>query len=269
MSEAMLELADSSLCYIVRGSGPVLLLVSPGGSGGEAFAPVVSHLSGAFTVVTYDRAGYRRSPRKNHESAISIEQHAHDAAQLLRSLTADPALVFGSSAGAVVALELLRLHAAQVRHVVAHEPPLISLLTAAEKAQSGAEKQQFEEAFRTKGPQAALHMLASKLGGAHDSPGREMTDDRRANASFFFRQEAPAIDAYRVDLDELTAHRDRVSVAAGEESAGLMPFNCAQRLSEYLGTQLQLYPGGHSGFATHASQFSALLTSTFDERRAM
>lgn len=58
---------------------------------------------------------------------------AHDVHRVLQAVTHEPALVFGSSGGAVTGLALATRHPEQVRTLVAHEPPLVEVLPDAEQ----------------------------------------------------------------------------------------------------------------------------------------
>ena len=71
-------------------------------------------------MITYDRRGYARS---GGEPARSISTHAADAAAILESLRAQPAIVVGTSAGAAIAVDLAVRRPDLVRVVVAHEFP--------------------------------------------------------------------------------------------------------------------------------------------------
>ena len=122
----------------VRGAGPVLLLI-PGGNGDAGFyEPFAKALSGDFTVVTYDRRGFSRSPVTgpvDDDRLLDID--VDDARSLLKSVDDGSGYVFGSSAGAIVALHLLTRHPDDVRMVVAHEPPLVRLLPDADHYVAG------------------------------------------------------------------------------------------------------------------------------------
>ena len=62
---------------------------------------------------------------------------ADDLARLLIHLDAGPAVVLGSSGGAVSALALVQAHPELVHTVIAHEPPLDELLDDREQAARG------------------------------------------------------------------------------------------------------------------------------------
>jgi pimeloyl-ACP methyl ester carboxylesterase len=61
-----------------------------------------------------------------------VDQHVDvagdDAYPLLAEVTSEPAYVFGTSAGALVGIELAIRHPEQVKVLVAHEPPVIDVL---------------------------------------------------------------------------------------------------------------------------------------------
>jgi pimeloyl-ACP methyl ester carboxylesterase len=107
----------------VRGAGPVLLLI-PGGNGDAGFyEPFAAALSGDFSVVAYDRRGFSRSPLAGPvDDNRLLDIDVDDARTLLKSVDDGLGYVFGSSAGAIVALHLLTRHPDDVRVVVAHEP---------------------------------------------------------------------------------------------------------------------------------------------------
>jgi pimeloyl-ACP methyl ester carboxylesterase len=71
-------------------------------------------------VITYDRRGYARS---GGEPVPRLSTHSTDAAALLESLQAPPAVVVGTSSGAMIALDLAVRRQDLVRAVVGHEGP--------------------------------------------------------------------------------------------------------------------------------------------------
>src|SRR5215467_13670186 len=129
-----LKVPGAHLSYEVSGSGPLLILI-PGASGvGEVFRQVARDLSARYQVVTYDRRGFSRSHLdgpQDYDHRLSTD--ADDVRHLIEHLTDQPAIVFGNSSGALVALEVLIQSAEQVQTIVAHEPPAVSLLPDAAK----------------------------------------------------------------------------------------------------------------------------------------
>ncbi|MEV4570245.1 alpha/beta fold hydrolase [Nonomuraea sp. NPDC049419] len=125
-----LRVDGATLHYEVRGSGPLVLLI-PGGTGGAAsFDAVADRLAADYTVASYDPRGLTRSPLDDPDAPQRVEQHAEDAYRLLELLSPDaPARVAGCSSGAITALHLLAAHPDRVQKVVAHEPPLVEVLS--------------------------------------------------------------------------------------------------------------------------------------------
>jgi len=129
-----LDVPGAVLTYDVRSAdsptAPMLLMIgSPMGAGG--FVTLASHFTDR-TVVTYDPRGADRSPKADPASPSTPQEHAGDLhriiAKVMADLDADPVDLFASSGGAVNALALVARHPEQVRTLVAHEPPLASIL---------------------------------------------------------------------------------------------------------------------------------------------
>ena len=95
------------------------------GAGG--FVTLASHFPDR-TVVTYDPRGVERSVKADPTSRSTPEQHADDLHRIIAELGGGPVDLFASSGGAVNALALVTAHPEQVRTLVAHEPPLASIL---------------------------------------------------------------------------------------------------------------------------------------------
>ena len=91
-----LRVPGASLYYEVRGSGPVLLMIGAGAADAASFNGIATHLTDQYTVVSYDRRGYSRSPLDDPEEEQRIETHSDDAHRLLAQLCTEPAYVFGS-----------------------------------------------------------------------------------------------------------------------------------------------------------------------------
>ena len=95
----MVDANGTSLYYELRGSGPALLFI-PGAEGdaGE-YARVVGLLQDKFTILSYDRRGYSRSPRPEGFVGTTVEQQADDAAALLEATGLAPATIWGNPSG--------------------------------------------------------------------------------------------------------------------------------------------------------------------------
>src|SRR3954454_46211 len=118
----------TELYYEIRGTGaPLLLIMGASGDAGH-FDAIADALSDEFMVVTYDRRGNGRSRAPAGWKTTSPEEQADDAAGLLAAVVRSPAVVCGTSSGAVFALCLLARHPAVVRGAVLHEPALFAFV---------------------------------------------------------------------------------------------------------------------------------------------
>ncbi len=124
-----LDAPGTTLTYDVRSTDstlPVLFLIgSPMGAGG--FGTLASHFDDR-TVVTYDPRGVERSVKADPATQSTPQQHADDLHRIITELGVAPIDLFASSGGAVNALALVAAYPEDVRTLVAHEPPLASIL---------------------------------------------------------------------------------------------------------------------------------------------
>ena len=102
------------------GEGAPILLIHPSGATASTWGAAVGQLALIGRVITYDRRGYARS---RGDPVRSMSTHTEDAAAVLESLAAAPALVVGTSAGAAIAVDLAVRRPDLARAVVAHEFP--------------------------------------------------------------------------------------------------------------------------------------------------
>jgi pimeloyl-ACP methyl ester carboxylesterase len=102
------------------GEGVSILLIHPAGATASTWGPVVGELARIGRAIAYDRRGYARS---GGEPVRAVSAHTADAAALLESLRAQPAVVVGTSAGAAIAVDLAVRRPDLVRAVIAHEFP--------------------------------------------------------------------------------------------------------------------------------------------------
>ena len=108
------------LYYEEAGDGAPILLIHPAGATASTWGIAAPELSRIGRLIAYDRRGYLRS---GGEPARSMSTHTTDAARLLESLGASPAVVVGTSAGAAIAVDLAVRRPDLVHAVVAHEFP--------------------------------------------------------------------------------------------------------------------------------------------------
>jgi pimeloyl-ACP methyl ester carboxylesterase len=266
--EGKLDVPGASLFYRIQGTGPWLLFIQ-GGDGTADGGAVVDALATAYTVITYDPRGLSRSTVQEPPRDLQLETHGDDAHHLLSALTGEPVLAFGFSRGALVGLDLASRYGAQVRVLVAHEPPLTQLLSEMERTEAAAFQQAMETVYARQGPLAAMQHFGRqlKIDFTDREPGAELSPvppGRAANLDFFLTHDAPAVRTYRLDMDALRAAPTRIIPAAGAASGEVFPRRCALSLAAELGEPLAEFPGGHAGPTTHPRAFAARLAEVLD-----
>jgi pimeloyl-ACP methyl ester carboxylesterase len=256
-----LDVPGAKLTYDLRGGGsadaPVLFLIgSPMGAGG--FGTLAGHFPDR-TIVTYDPRGVERSEKADPASPSTPDQHADDLHRIIEALDSGPVDLFASSGGAVNALALVARHPEDVRTLVAHEPPLASIVPDREAALAackdihdtyqrsgmGPGMAKFIAIVSHKGPIAADYV---------DQPAPDPamfglpTEDDGTRTDPLLAQNMITCTHYEPDFDALRAASTRIVMAAGAESEGQLAHRGAVAVAERLGTEPVLFPSGHAGF---------------------
>ncbi|MGA2762595.1 MAG: alpha/beta hydrolase [Spirochaetia bacterium] len=261
----ILRVSEATLFYRVRGTGPLLLILAGGHGDADTTNAFCEQLIDHYTVVTYDRRGLSRSTIDASAGSPSIATHSDDAHRLLTALTTEPALVFGSSIGALIGLDLVARHPRQIRVLVAHEPPAWDLLPEAERDGAVHALEDIVNAFRREGANVAFQKFLSLAAVDYADREPEVALARpnpqvASNMNFFFLHDVLGVNDYRVDvasIDALQLTPMRIVVAGGGRES--VPHRCAEELSAKLCTTLVEFPGGHTGWLLRPKGFAAKL----------
>lgn len=106
--------------------GDLLVLVHGSWSDHHGWDAVVPGLSRSFRVLTYDRRGHSQNDRPTGQG--SVHEDVADLAALIEHTGLGPAHIAGSSFGAAITLRLAGQRPDLFRSLIAHEPPVFSLL---------------------------------------------------------------------------------------------------------------------------------------------
>lgn len=256
-----LDVPGARLYYETRGRGPHMLMI-PGATGtAGSFAMVGEYLAAHYTVATYDRRGFSRSQLdgpQDYEHRLATD--ADDVRRLIEHLSDEPATIFGSSSGGVVALEVLTRHPSVVRTLVPHEPPAMRVLP------DGQTWIDFffrvYDRYRESGIEPALKEFRERAFAKSDqqvmAQGRvpQNSECIHANATYWFERELRQYPAVALDLDALREHAERIVLVAGRESPGFPCYEVAVELGKTLGRDVIELPGGHIGFVTQPAAFA-------------
>jgi pimeloyl-ACP methyl ester carboxylesterase len=255
-----LDVDGATLAYDVRladSPAPALLLIgSPMGAGG--FGTLASHFPDR-TVVTYDPRGVERSTKQDPLSESTPEQHADDLHGIIAALGGGPVDLFASSGGAVNALALVAAHPEDVRTLVAHEPPLASIVPDREYAL--AVSRAVHDAYEQHGFGAGMAQfigVVSHQGSfgpddlAQPAPDPAMfgfpAEDDGNRTDPLLGQNIISCTHFEPDFEALRAAPTRIVLAAGIESAGQLAHRGAVAAAERLGQTAVPFPSDHGGF---------------------
>lgn len=238
------------------GRPPLVLIGQPMDATG--FRALVAQLPDR-TSVTYDPRGLGRSVRKDGRVDNDPEVQADDVRAVIEALGAGPVDLFASSGGAVTALALVATSPSLVATLVAHEPPLLTVLPDADAAERGQElvRARYEAAGWGAG-MAAFVALTSWEGELteefFEQPAPDPasfglpTDDDGSRDDPLLSDRSWAITGHRLDVAALTAASTRLVIALGEESRRVLTGRAADAAARLLGQQATVFPSHHGGF---------------------
>jgi pimeloyl-ACP methyl ester carboxylesterase len=244
----------SDLHHEVLGSGPPVLFIS--GASGDAghFARAAERLADDFTTVAYDRRGCSRSARLRDGGITSIAAQADDAAALIEELGLAPAIVFGTSGGGDIALELVARRPQLVHGAIVHEPALVALAGEAEARDlelepivelAAVDPRHAMEAFvRTHTSDATFEALDP-----------ELRERMLGNGAHFFSQELEAFVGYVPDARRIRAAGVPLRVLVSQDGA-LQLIRATARFAEQLGVAVASIAGHHAPYLQRPEAFA-------------
>ncbi|HEX6487403.1 MAG TPA: alpha/beta hydrolase [Candidatus Dormibacteraeota bacterium] len=263
METRTLETNEASIVYDVHGPIPTvdgrpLLFMIGQPMDARGFSTLAS-LFDDRTVVTYDPRGLVRSTRKDGRVDQTPEDQARDLHQLIQALGAGPVEMFASSGGAITALALVAEYPDDVTTLVAHEPPLFSVLPDAEAAERA--RAAVRDAYEARGwgaGMAAFVAMTTWQGELNDEffarplpePaqfGMPDTDDGSRDDPLL-SDRSWAVSSYAPDFEALAAAPTRIVIGIGEESAGLLTDRTSRATAARLGQEPAMFPSHHGGF---------------------
>jgi pimeloyl-ACP methyl ester carboxylesterase len=257
----------AGLHYEIRGTGTPLLLI-PGGNGDAGFyEPFAKALAREFTVISYDRRGFSRSPIEGSvDDDHRLQADVDDARGMLESLADGPAHVFGSSSGGIVALELLTRYPDVVHTLIAHEPPMVTLLPDGDRYLELFNE--IHDTYRRKGTRAAMRKFSSAAHAGVPRPASlefwrmlKLMPRIRRNVRFWLEHELRQYTRYQPNIAALQKLSAKLVLAGGRDSSDYFPSRPNVALAEALGIKVLDLPGGHAGYRTHATEFARELTA--------
>lgn len=257
-----LDVPGARLYYEVRGTGPLVVLVGAP-MDAAAFAPLAELLATDRTVLTTDPRGHQGSVLDDPEQDSTPQLRADDLACLITHLGIGPAVVFGSSGGAVSALALAQSQPDLVTTVIAHEPPLGELLDDRDQVRAGTEdviatyrSGDVLGAWRKFMANANIIMpepvLQQVFGGDRDP--RQVASER-----YWFDHELRGTITWEPNIAVLQSTPARIVIGIGSESTSQHCDHTSRALGEAIGVTPTIFPGGHTGFVEDPIGFAVRL----------
>jgi pimeloyl-ACP methyl ester carboxylesterase len=254
-----LDAPGATITYDVRGAlgdgTPLLLIGSPMDAAG--FATLAGHFTDR-PVLTYDPRGTGRSTRTDGHGEITPGRHAGDLRRVVEAIGGGPVDVLASSGGAVNALAWVAEHGEQVRTLVAHEPPLATMLPDRQALTTAIED--MHRTYQRDGLGPAMAKFIILVGFDGELPedyryppvdpaqfGLPVEDDGSRDDALL-GQNLRSCTGYQPDLDALRAAGTRIVLARGEASGQTMAARGADAVAEAIGAELVRFPGDHGGF---------------------
>lgn len=281
-----LEVPGATLTYDVRSGSsdapPLFIVGLPMAAAG--FVTLASHFTDR-TVMTYDPRGSERSMKTDPTSPVTPDDHADDLHRLILELGAGPVDLFGSSGGGITGMALVSKHPDDVRTLVAHEPPLASVLPDRENAM--AVNRAIHDTYQAKGFGAGMAHFIAVVSHRGEFPdefagqpapdpamfGMPAEDDGSRTDPLLGSSNMVTTPYYEPDFDALRGASTRIVIAAGEESQGEMANRGAYAVAERLGTEVVVFPSHHGGFlggeygqTGDPDAFAAKLRQVLEER---
>ncbi|MFI2489340.1 alpha/beta fold hydrolase [Promicromonospora kroppenstedtii] len=255
-----LDVPGAVLTYDVREAAapsdePTLLMIGLP-MGAEGFTTLARHFTDR-RVATYDPRGVERSTRTG---TPGLADHADDVHRIIEAVGGGPVDLFASSGGALVALELVARYPEDVRTVVAHEPPLPSVLP--DRAAMVAALTDIHDTYQAKGFGAgmakfiALVMARGELTAdyvAQPDPDPAVfglpTEDDGNRDDLLLGVNMRLLAQYEPDWAAVRASAAKPLIAVGEDTNDEMTGRSSRAAAALLDAEAVIFPGGHGGFS--------------------
>jgi pimeloyl-ACP methyl ester carboxylesterase len=272
--------ADGADLYFERrGDGPPLLLIVGGGGDCGYYSAMADLLASEYTVVSYDRRGNSRSPRRDRQAMMTVTEQGDDAVAVLRANGFGAARIFGNSGGATIALDLAAHHPQVIEAVVAHEPPVPRVLP--DPADTIALFDEMDRILAADGWRAAFAFFQIRVGGMRPDrpealavlldpaqvlrpgPLLDLMTRVSANWEYMTTREVQPFVGYEPDLDRIAASQVRIALAYGAQTRNADAIRMSLVTAERLGVECAELPGGHTAPMEIPRAFAAALCALF------
>lgn len=248
-----------------RGSGPLLLLIAGGNGDGGSFDGATDILADEYTVVNYDRRSHSRSTGDKNADMI-MDQQVRDVAAIIAALGEEQAIIFGTSGGGVIGLEVAALRPELIRLLVIHETPVFGQLPDSQ-AMRDHSREVYDLLMRGEKETAMKKFFSAFVktkdyGSDYTAKERAPSDyDKRLPVSmdYFFKHELLAFNDHRTDLARIRDNGVRIVASVGRASGDAYYVRAMKIVAEKLGCECVEFPGHHTSMIHEPEPFAATL----------
>lgn len=256
------------LFYEISGVGKIPLVLVHGSWGSHhSWDPVVPGLAESFRVLTYDRRGHSESERPPDQG--SVREDVADLAALIEHLGLGAAWVVGNSFGASITVRLAGERAGLLRGIIAHEPPLFSLLANDPKVK-----------WMLDDVNVKMRPVVDRIAcGDHAGAAEQFVDDVAFGPGIWARlpaslqqtmiRNAPTFldetrdpEQYVLDLSGIAAFRQPALLTLGDQSPAMYAPVVAKLAETLPHAATHTFAGaGHIPYATHPNAYIETVTA--------
>jgi len=247
------SISDQKRPMRMVGAGTPLLLIHGSGGDLDIFGSIETQLARRFRVITYTRRAQATNDVGMARN-LALEDHLEDVLAVLEACGTGPAYVFGSSAGAVIALQLLSTYPDCVLGVIAHEPPLLEVLDDKATLRLRFENVlQIEKKHGTEVACAEFFDLTGMFGTSPDAMRTQVAKAVAARPVPPIREIHPILD-YVPNFPALQMQRKKLVLGVGTMHPDSLPVRGTIELAKRLEIPPQIFPGNHIGYMDYMDQ---------------
>jgi pimeloyl-ACP methyl ester carboxylesterase len=250
-----------------RGSGPLLLLITGGMGDAGFYSSAADILANEFTVLNYDRRCNSRSTG-DRSVDMTVAQQTRDTAAIIKAMGEDKAIIFGSSGGGIISLELAAVNPNIIDFLIIHEAPVIELLPAADAEKWRSFHYDIYMKNLNEGWKAALVDCMASLIGAPDIPYPPDLNERVSqNMDFFFKHEYKAFIQYIPNVKQIRKNKVSMVAAIGRDSDDAYYVQSTRILASRLRYKCIEFPGQHDVSFYMPQEFANTIKNTLERQR--
>lgn len=259
----------------VRGKGSLLVLIHGGLGDTNSYSKIADILAKDYTVVSYDRRCNGKSTGDKNVD-MSVIQQARDTVAIIEAMHIGKATVFGSSAGAIIGLQVIQDYPEFIQQLLVHEAPITAILPTKDYYNYEFPNFVYKE-YQTGGFQAALKAFSYDfINGEHE--GKDETYQKPTivkkpsfinsldTVEFFFAHEYMPLTKFIPNFNEIKKSNVPITVLTGANSEEKYYSRASKILKEKLNCGYAQTPGGHGGYTKHPERFAEIIKAAINPK---